>query len=44
VGAWVLEPKALESFMANEKESIPQEHASAMALALANYVRAQSKL
>jgi Nuclease-related domain len=43
-GAWVLEPKALESFIKQESETIPQENARAMALALASYIRAQAEL
>ncbi len=44
LGLWVLEPKALEKFIENEPEIIPKEEVRAMALALASYIRSQSKL
>lgn len=43
-GAWVLEPKALESFLAQERESLTPEQADAMALALAAHIRAMAKV
>ena len=44
VGAWILEPKALEGYVSNQRDSIPPEQAKAMAAALASYVRANAKL
>lgn len=43
VGVWVLEPKALDGYLAREPERISREDAKAMASALASYIRAQAK-
>ena len=42
VGVWVLEPKALEGFIANSGKSIPSEEIRAMASALTSYVHFQA--
>lgn len=43
-GAWVLEPKALDKFIANEPERLTRDEVRAMASALSSYIRAQSAL
>lgn len=44
LGVWVMEPKALDSFLAHEPEVIPVEQVRMLAKALATYIRQQAKL
>lgn len=44
VGAWVLEPKALDGYIGNESERISRDEVKAMASALSSYIRAQAAL
>ncbi len=43
-GVWVLEPKALDRFIANEPERYSAEQVKAMASALSSYVRSKADL
>lgn len=43
VGAWVLEPKALSSFIDNQPDRLTREEVQAMASALTSYIRSQIK-
>ncbi|WP_171016006.1 nuclease-related domain-containing protein [Ramlibacter sp. 2FC] len=43
VGAWVLEPKALNKFIENEPERYTREQVQAMASALSSYIRMQNE-
>jgi len=43
-GVWVLEPKALDRFLANEPERLTRDETRAMGSALASFIRAQSAL
>lgn len=42
--AWVLEPKALSSFIENQPERLTREEVQAMASALTSHIRTQIKL
>ncbi len=44
VGAWVLEPKALRSFINNRPDRFALEDVKAMASAMTSYIRSQAKL
>lgn len=44
VGAWVLEPKALDSYIGNESERLSRDEVKAMASALSSFIRAQAAL
>jgi hypothetical protein len=44
LGAWVLEPKALPSFIENANNVVAPETAKALSLCLSNYVRSQSNI
>lgn len=44
VGAWVLEPKALRSFIDNQPERLTREEVQAMASALTSHIRSQIKV
>ncbi len=43
VGAWVLEPKALRSFIGNQPDRFALEDVKAMASAMTSYIRSQAK-
>lgn len=43
VGAWVLEPKALRSFIGNRPDRFALEDVKAMASAMTSYIRSQAK-
>lgn len=43
-GAWVLEPKALSSFIENQPERLTREEVQAMASALTSHIRSQIKV
>lgn len=44
VGVWVIEPKALDSFLARQAEVLSADQVSALASALSSYIRSQSAL
>lgn len=44
VGVWVLEPKALDAFIAQQPERLSRDEVRAMGSALSSYIRAQSAL
>ncbi len=44
LGVWVLEPKALKTFIGNSREAVAPETAKALMLVLANYIRSQSRV
>ena len=44
LGAWVLEPKALDAFVENQPVALSQDQVRAMASALSSHIRSQSRL
>lgn len=44
LGAWVLEPKALDTLIANPPVVVSHDQVRALASALSSYIRSQSKL
>ena len=44
LGVWVLEPKALPSFIENAHSAVEPNIAKALALCLSNYIRSQSNI
>ena len=43
-GVWVLEPKALDKFLANEPEKFSKDQVKTMASALSSFVRSKADL
>lgn len=44
LGVWVLEPKALDAFIENQRETLSRDEVKAMSSALTSYIRSQSAL
>jgi hypothetical protein len=44
LGVWVLEPKALPSFIENAHFAVAPDTAKALSLCLSNYIRSQSNI
>lgn len=44
IGAWILEPKALPSFVDQRPETISESDVRSLSLALSSYIRSQAKL